>query len=209
MMTLPQFAEAAGAGRGHGRGAIVSALLHVSAVFLLVQGVAKAPRVVPVHNPGSAEGKHVLLTYTTGAAPNDAQSTVVKQVPPVTRDVPKGKAAQAPASAESKPVGEQGSGASGLSGLGDGNMTIAALKVFPRPQPDLSTLPHGQGGNVILNAVIDAHGSISELTVVQSLSDSIDQQVMATVRNWSFLPATENGLPVASEQEIVLHYERV
>jgi periplasmic protein TonB len=59
-----------------------------------------------------------------------------------------------------------------------------------------------------LNAVIDTQGSIAELTVLQGLSDSIDQQVMATVRSWIFKPATKDGHPVASEQEIILHYER-
>jgi protein TonB len=194
---------------GAGRGPVVSAVLHVSSVALLVLVAAKAPRVVPVHLPGSANGKHLLLTYSTGAAPSEAESVVTKQVKAVTKPEPKQKAAPVAQAAEAKPMAEQGSGSAGLSGLGDGNMTIAALKVSPRPQPDLSDLAHGRGGNVILSAVIDTHGAITELTVVQSLSASIDQQVMATVRGWSFVPATKDGQPVASQQEIVLHYERV
>jgi protein TonB len=193
--------------RGSGRAPAVSAFVHVAAVALLVVAGAKAPRVMPVHLPGSAEGKHMLLTYSTGAQPSVTESAVTKQVSAVTKTAAPKKAAVASA-AEAKPMAEQGSGSAGLSGLGDGNMTIAALKVSPRPQPDLSTLAHGRGGNVILNAVIDTHGAITELTVVQSLSEAIDQQVMSTVRGWSFVPATKDGQPVASEQEIVLHYER-
>ena len=186
--------------RESGRGPVVSAVLHVSAVALLVLAAAKAPRVQPVKIPGSANGKHLLLTYSVGGVQSEAETAVTMQVP--------AKAAVVASADEAKPMAEQGSGSAGLSGLGDGNMTIAAVKQAPRPQPDLSGLPHGRGGNVILNAVIDTHGAITELTVVQSLSESIDQQVMVTVRGWSFTPATKDGQPVASEQEIVLHYER-
>jgi protein TonB len=195
--------------RAQFRGPLGSVLLHAGGVLLLLLAAAKAPRVVPVHLPGSANGKHLLLSYSVGGPQNTQDSALQKRIETLQKSTLKQKPDQAKAvAAESKPSAEQGSGSSGLSGLGDGNMTIAALKVSPRPQPDLSSLPHGRGGNVILNAVIDTHGSITELTVIQSLSDSIDQQVMATVRGWSFVPATKDGQPVASEQEIVLHYER-
>ncbi len=194
--------------RESGRGPVVSAVSHVSAVALLVLAAAKAPRVQPVKMPGSANGKHLLLTYSVGGVQSEAETAVTKQVASVTKMQVPAKAAVVASADEAKPMAEQGSGSAGLSGLGDGNMTIAAVKQAPRPQPDLSGLPHGRGGNVILNAVIDTHGAITELTVVQSLSESIDQQVMATVRGWSFTPATKDGQPVASEQEIVLHYER-
>lgn len=190
------------------RGPVVSAVLHVGAVALLVLVVVKAPRVQPVKMPGSANGKHLLVTYSVGGVASETESAVTKQVAAAAKTAAAQKAAVVASAAEQKPMAEQGSGSAGLSGLGDGNMTIAALKVSPRPQPDLSSLAHGKGGNVILNAVIDTHGAITELTVVQSLSETIDQQVMATVRGWSFVPATKDGQPVASEQEIVLHYER-
>jgi protein TonB len=189
-------------------GPFVSVSAHFLSVFLLFFAAYKAPRVQPVHLPGTANGNHLLLTYSTGAAPSEAESAVTKKVASVTKTPAPQKAAVVASAADSKPMAEQGSGSAGLSGLGDGNMTIAALKVSPQPQPDLSSLPHGRGGNVILSAVIDTHGAITELTVIQSLSESIDQQVMATVRGWSFVPATKDGQPVASEQEIVLHYER-
>lgn len=190
------------------RGPLVSAALHVSAISLLVLVAAKVPRVVPVHNPGTAAGKHLLLTYSTGAAPSVAESSLTRQAATIPRKAEQKDSAPLASAAESKPLAEQGTGTAGLSGLGDGNMTIAALKVHPRPEPDLSTLSKGHDGNIILDAIIDAQSSISQLTVVQSLSDSIDQQIMATVRGWSFAPATRNGQPVPSEQQIVLHYER-
>jgi protein TonB len=41
---------------------------------------------------------------------------------------------------------------------------------------------------------------------VKSLGESIDRVVLATVRQWSFSPATVNGRAITSEQEIHFHY---
>jgi protein TonB len=79
---------------------------------------------------------------------------------------------------------------------------------FPYPHPDLSALAHGTRGDVILDAVIDEHGRITGLTLLKGLDPSVDQAVIATVRQWLFTPATRDGVPVVSEQEFHFHYER-
>jgi protein TonB len=61
---------------------------------------------------------------------------------------------------------------------------------------------------VILDAVIDEHGKISDLKLMHGLGQPIDDVVIATVRQWSFAPATRNGVPIPSEQELHFHYER-
>jgi protein TonB len=106
------------------------------------------------------------------------------------------------------PKTDAGTGTASESGLGDGDVKIALQKVFPYPKPDLSALPHGTRGDVILNAVIDAKGNISELTLLKGLGPEIDNAVIATVKQWSYSPATKNGVPVSSEQELHFHYER-
>ena len=190
------------------RGTWVSVGTHALVIAVMVLLAVKAPQAVRVKLPGSATGKHTLLTYSIGGQAVAAASVAPKKVAEARVVTPKmAKAAPAPVP-EAKPETEQGSGSSGMSGLGSGNVRIAIVKVFPRPQPDLSTLAHGKGGNVIMDAMIDAHGAITKLTLEQGLGDPIDQQVMATVRGWSFDPATRDGQPIASEQEIVLHYER-
>jgi len=40
---------------------------------------------------------------------------------------------------------------------------------FPYPQPDLTSLPRGTKGDIILDAVIDESGKITELTLVKGL----------------------------------------
>ena len=108
----------------------------------------------------------------------------------------------------SAPSTERGAENSAQSGLGDGDITIALQKYFPYPKPSLSTLPHGTAGDVILTAVIDEHGKISGLTLLQGLGPAIDNEVIQTVNQWTYTPATKNGVPVASVQELHFHYER-
>jgi len=190
------------------RGVWLSAGTHALVIAAAVLVAVKAPQAVRVKLPGSANGKHTLLTYTIGGQESAAASAAPKKSAPAKVKTPTiAKVAPAPVP-EAKPETEKGSGSSGVSALGSGNVRIAIVKVFPRPAPDLSSLPKGKGGNVIMDAVIDAHGVITKLTLEQGLGDPIDQQVMATVRGWSFDPATRDGQPIASEQEIVLHYER-
>jgi protein TonB len=43
---------------------------------------------------------------------------------------------------------------------------------------------------------------------MKGLGQPIDDVVIATVKQWSFAPATRNGVPIPSEQELHFHYER-
>jgi protein TonB len=106
------------------------------------------------------------------------------------------------------PVSDHPDSATGADALGSGNIDIALVSFFPTPKPDLSTLPHGTKGDVILDVVIDATGKISDLKMTSGLGHGIDETVIATVQQWTFRPATRNGQPVASEQELHFHYER-
>ena len=122
--------------------------------------------------------------------------------------MPSEKAANSPALPAVEAKIDTGTGTSAESGAGDGVISIALLQHFPSPHPDLSPLPAGSSGDVVLNAVIDARGRIAELTLLRGLAPSIDEAVMATVKDWTFTPATRNGVPVASEQELHFHYQR-
>ena len=90
----------------------------------------------------------------------------------------------------------------------DGDISIALMQFFPDPHPDLSRLPPGSRGDVILEAVIDATGRITQLTVKQGLGHGVDETVVATVQQWTFHPAMRDGKPISSQQEFHFHYER-
>jgi protein TonB len=195
---------------GRWRGSVISGTIH-AVVLLGVFGVLhKAPRLAPYALPGTTKGVQFLTYYSPGspehAVSDVAVKTHVKQEKPkpalhTAVAAPKVEVAQAPSA-------ERGTGDSAASGIGDGDINIALQQYFPYPKPDLSILPHGTKGDVVLNAVIDEHGKITELTVVKGFGPPIDDTVIATVKQWSWAPATRNGTPIPSEQELHFHYER-
>ncbi len=183
---------------------------HVLVLGALLATSRYAPHVLPMRLPGTPHGSRLLTYYSPGGAPARA----------ATAPAPVKKRSSTPApsiplpvlTSHSAPVAtapsDPGTGTAGLSGLGQGDINIALQKSFPSPNPDLSSLPHGQKGDVVVNAVIDAQGNVQELTLLKSLTPAIDSSVLATVRQWTYTPATKDGQPVASEQELHFHFER-
>ncbi|HEY5381606.1 MAG TPA: TonB family protein [Acidobacteriaceae bacterium] len=175
-------------------------------VVLLVSRM-RPPELAPKHLPGTVHGTEVMLSYQMLGAPPAAASartseTAAGTSPPKPAKAPRQKASQLSESAPST-TGNASEGS-----LGDGDMTIALLRFHPHPEPDLSTLPPGTSGDIVLDAVIDAEGHVAHLSVARSLGVSVDRQVVATVQQWTFTPAMRSGTPVESEQEILIHYER-
>ena len=184
-------------------------LLHGALVLLVLLAARFAPHAAPARMPGTAEGKRLMVTYSLGGRPAAPTPAIAAKTAPPQAETPKPVQAvlAAPKTADAH-AADQGSGATGESALGQGSINIATVQQHPRPQPDLSSLAHGAGGQVIMDAVIDEHGKISQLTLVHGLGDGIDDAVLATVRSWTFNPATRDGKPISSEQEILLYYER-
>ena len=191
------------------RGQLLSVTAHGCLLLCLFGGLRLTPRVAPMRLPGTALGVTPLTYYSPGSfrpLKSDSQlKSRQKAAPtPVTHLV-----AKAPVIAKPQaPPAETGTSAAEKSVLGEGDITIALQTVFLYPKPDLSSLPHGTKGDVILDAVIDEHGKISELTLLKGLGSPVDETVIAAVRQWEYTPAKKNGVPVVSEQELHFHYER-
>jgi TonB family protein len=77
---------------------------------------------------------------------------------------------------------------------------------FPDPHVHASELPPGVVGDVIVEVTIDAAGNITSKKVLQSIGYGVDEKVLAVLENWRFHPATINGLPVASRQDVHFHF---
>ena len=141
-----------------------------------------------------------LLTGAPKASPNNTAK--LKPAPSILPALPKpqrqGQASQTPHDGES---------ALGHSAWGNGEITIAYAKFFPHPAPDLSAMPRGTEGDVVLTALIDEQGKVSDLTLLAGIAPTIDHDVLQTVRLWTFTPATQDGLPVASRQELHFHFK--
>jgi len=170
--------------------------------------VWKAPVVLKkTEHPGSRNGKLLTMTYLPGASEasqTDRDSahpeTIVKSprkqiAPPVDAKLTLPTPSQRPAD----------TAAATDDSMGSGDITLALVDNHPRPQP---SLPPNTHGDVILDVTIGADGKISQTTLVRGLGKPMDDIVIATVQTWTFHPATKNGTPVASEQELLFHYDR-
>lgn len=191
------------------RGPAISVGVHALVIVCVLATLHRAPRIAPYKLPGTENGVR-LLTYYSPGSPKHAESEIAskkstaEKAPSVAR-----LAVTAPKPVEAKAASaDVGSGDSSLSGIGEGDISIALQKYFPPPKPDLSVLPHGTRGDVILDAVVDQNGKITELRLIQGLGPGIDDVVIATVKQWSYTPAMRHGVPVVSEQELHFHYER-
>jgi TonB family protein len=92
------------------------------------------------------------------------------------------------------------------SGNESGHEIRAALPVTTfEPIVDRSQLPGGVEGNCVVEITIDENGAVVDKAVVQSLGPAIDSQVLAAVERWHFRPATRDGVPIPSKQDVVYH----
>jgi TonB family protein len=62
-------------------------------------------------------------------------------------------------------------------------------------------------GNVVIEITIDESGTIVNKAVVQSMGSAIDARVLAALENWRFRPATRDGVPIPSKQDVVYHFK--
>lgn len=95
---------------------------------------------------------------------------------------------------------------SGSDSFGSGSIQIALTTYSPSPAPDLSALPHGVQGDVIVDVTIDPTGKVADLAVLHTLGYGIESSVIGTLRTWTFRPATKDGNPIASVQELHFHF---
>jgi protein TonB len=187
-----------------------SIALHLSVLGVLLY--TRPPQLAPVELPGNRTGNLLRLTYSpANSAPS---STLQSQKRPADRPVqPHTVTAPVPAlvpapAASAAAASASTDAATGADALGDGDMTIALIVMHPPPHPDLAQLPAGTHGDVIVDVVIDKTGRIAKFTMTRGLGHGVDETVMTTIQQWTFQPATRNGVPVASEQELLFHYER-
>jgi len=69
-----------------------------------------------------------------------------------------------------------------------------------------SDLAGGLEGDVIVEITIDEQGNVVRTIVLQTLTPEIDTKVLASLQNWHFRPATRDGRPIASKQDVHYHF---
>jgi TonB family protein len=81
---------------------------------------------------------------------------------------------------------------------------LPVVSVDPVVEPDLMA---GRSGDVVVEITIDAAGNIVDMKVLESLGP-VDQKVLAALAQWHFFPATRNGTPIPSKQDVHYHFPR-
>ena len=61
---------------------------------------------------------------------------------------------------------------------------------------------------MVVDIVIDEDGKVVDTHVDQGLGHRVDEAVTAVLQTWTFTPATKGGKPVASQQQLLFHFER-
>ena len=66
---------------------------------------------------------------------------------------------------------------------------------------------NGPEGDEVVESTIDEAGNIISMTVLQSLGAAVDAKVLAALQGWRFHPATRDGTPIASKQDVHYHFK--
>jgi TonB family protein len=76
------------------------------------------------------------------------------------------------------------------------------------PDPVFGSDAAGIEGDVVVEVTIDEAGAIVQKIVLHSLGPAIDNRVLAALENWHFTPASKNGVPIPSKQDVYYHFPR-
>jgi periplasmic protein TonB len=196
------------------RPVLLSAGAHVVVALLLFVSLRTRPvRVFGL--PGTSLGDRMQLTWLPGRAPvsappvkNPVKNKVrshtqpPKPVPP-THSL---AAATPPPPAMPPASATVPDAATGSDSWGNGAIEIAFTTYSPSPAPDLSSLPRGVQGDVVVDVTIDAAGKVSNLALLHTIGYGIENSVLSTLKSWTFRPAMKDGTPIASVQELHFHY---
>jgi len=113
-------------------------------------------------------------------------------------------ATSAPAPSAGSPYGSLSEGAK----TGD-EIRPALPAITSEPHVDPDDLRGIAEGNVVVEIVIDESGAIVHKSVVRSMGPAIDAKVLAALENWHFRPATRDGVPIPSRQDVVYHFKPI
>ncbi len=84
-----------------------------------------------------------------------------------------------------------------------------AFPVFsPRPPVTDRTLLPSLSQQVIVDVKLSAAGDVLEATLVKGIGNALDQIVLETVKTWRFHPATVDGSPVPTEDELIFPFDQ-
>jgi TonB family protein len=196
----------------------LSLIVHAALVFVLIKPPAPIfvkPVSIALGNGGKATtlylSSQALMQAQAMARPEQTliYTPTPKQIAPHGKTKPKVKPQQKIREVE---VAENLPKAGSLYGslfsdIMNGSEVRPALPmVFPDPPVRRSEIPEGVVGSVIVEVTIDAQGKVIETRLLQGLGYGIEDKVIATLHNWRFRPATKDGVPIPSKQDVYFRF---
>ena len=86
-----------------------------------------------------------------------------------------------------------------------GFVRVPALPVVA-PDVPRSMLPAGVQGDIVVEVTIDTQGNVAQTRVLQSLGPEVDGIVIAALQARHYSPATTDGVPNVSRQDVHIHF---
>jgi protein TonB len=167
-----------------------------------------------LHGMGGTSHGTVYLKY--GGAQKVKKAADVDDVQRAQLHIPKRRAAkaeEAPTPAMASALTPTSNGTAGTStgtlayGYADGHEVRPAYPVvYPDPVFARAVCPPGVKGDVIVEVTIDDKGNIIATRLLSGLGHGVDERVVAVVQNWRYNPATRDGLPIPSQQDVHFHF---
>jgi TonB family protein len=193
----------------------LSIAIHIVLFILILRG--RTPIfVAPSQVLGGVHGTNVTHLYWasgSSALAVDSKESVPKkklvwQKPQPSKtadkfeDSGRTETAAAPSPTAGSPYGSLSDGATAGEEI---RPALPAVTVEPRVSAeDLVGIAEG---NVVVEVTIDESGAIVSKAVVHSMGPAIDGKVLAALESWRFRPATRDGVPIPSKQDVVYHFK--
>jgi TonB family protein len=195
----------------------LSLIIHAAVVFMLVKPPAPVfikPVSIALGNWGKATTLYLPSQALVEAQAAREEKTLIyirapKQIAPHGKTKPKVKPQLKIRDVEvAENLPKAGSPYGSLfSDIMNGSEVRPALPmVFPDPPVHRSEIPNGVAGSVIVEVTIDAQGKVIETRLLQGLGYGIEEKVIATLHNWRFRPATKDGVPIPSKQDVYFRF---
>jgi protein TonB len=84
---------------------------------------------------------------------------------------------------------------------------VAPLKIYaPQPQYTEEARRARVQGTVIVQAIIDCRGFVTEVNVLQGLPLGLSEATVSAVSQWRFTPATLNGMPISVYYNLAVNF---
>jgi TonB family protein len=195
-------------------GWIASAAIHVAALACVLYrppAIFVSPRFAAHGNGGSAQVVYLTASNDSSVSPKISERTTRLTAPsgaPVVRITRLSKKESRGRSLHPAQLATAGGSTYGsmLEGAVGAEVRPALPDVFPDPDVDRSSLPPSLQGDVIVEITIDEHGNVVEERLLTGVDPGVDEKVIAALKNWHFRPATNDGVPIPSKQDVHFHF---